>query len=281
MKFGLNKRSSIKASFTQNYQYIHLATMASVSLPTDIWMPSTSLVKPQLGRQYALGYFRNFSNNKIETSIEAYYKTMANMIEYRDGFAPGDNVKDNPDNNFVFGKGESYGAELFINKKAGKFTGWIGYTLSWTIRQFPDLNNGKEFFARYDRRHDLSVVTSYELNSRWSFSAVFVYATGNAITVPVRRYIIDGQVVTEYGDRNAFRMAPYHRADISATLAGKKGKKFESSWTFAVYNVYNRKNPYFIYFATTGDATTGDFKIQAKQVSLFPALPSVTWNFKF
>ena len=281
MKFSLSKATSIKASFTQNYQYTHLASLASVSLPTDTWFPSTDKVKPELGRQYAIGLFRNFLDNKIETSFEAYYKTMQNLIDYKDGFAPGDNVKENPDNNFVFGKGESYGGELFVNKKYGKVTGWIGYTLSWTTRQFDDLNYGKKFYARYDRRHDVSFISSYELNPRWTFSFVWVYGSGNAITIPVRRYVIDGQVVSEYGDRNGYRMPPYHRADISATLNGKNKGKVQSSWTFAIYNVYNRKNPYFIYFENKGDFAQGTLEVQAKQVSLFPLLPSITWNFKF
>ena len=281
MKFSLGKKSSIKTSFTQNYQYIHLANLASVSLPTDTWIPSTELVKPQFGRQYALGFFRNLKDNKIETSVEVYYKQMENLIEYKDGFAPGDNVKENPDVNFVYGKGESYGTEFFFNKKYGKVTGWVGYTLSWTKRQFDDLNAGKEFYARYDRRHDVSAIASYEFNKRWTFSAIFVYGTGNAITIPVRRYVIEGNIVSEYGDRNGYRMPAYHRADISATWQGKKTKKFESSWTFAIYNVYNHKNPYFIYFDNTGDIEKGTLDVQAKQVSLFPMLPSVTWNFKF
>lgn len=281
LRYALNLKSSLKASYTYNNQYLHLAAFSTVTLPTDIWVPASSLIKPQTGNQYAIGYFRNFKNNRYETSIEAYYKDMNNLIEYRDGTLPQDNTSKNIENNVVFGKGESYGTELFIKKALGRFNGWIGYTLSWTSRTFEDLNRGKEFYARYDRRHDLSVVTTYELNPKWTFSAVFVYGTGNAITLPVARYFIQGNIIDEYGDRNAYRMSAYHRIDVSVTYTRKKTEKFESSWNFSIYNVYDRRNPYFIYFDNTGSADQGTLDIKAKQVSLFPILPSVTYNFKF
>lgn len=206
---------------------------------------------------------------------------MENQIEYKEGAMPEDNIKNNTDNNFTFGKGWSYGTEFFINKRTGKWTGWVGYTLSWTKRKFPDINLGKEYWAKYDRRHDVSVIVSYELNDKWTFAAVWVYATGNAMTMPISRYIIEGNVVNEYGARNAYRMPPYHRMDVSATYTGKKHKKYESSWNFSIYNVYDRYNPYYIYFETKGDVNNYYLETQAKQVSLFPILPSITWNFKF
>jgi hypothetical protein len=282
VRYTINNKSSIKAAYTQNYQYIHLASVTAVSLPTDVWFPSTSIVKPQFGTQYSLGYFRNFMKNKFETSVEVYYKKMENQIEYKEGALPEQTIQDNPDNNFTFGSGESYGAEFFINKKLGKTTGWIGYTISKTTRIFPEINGGKEFDAKYDRLHDISVIVSHELNERWTFSAVFVYATGNATTLPVARYLIEGQIINEYGPRNSYRMPPYHRADISATYtAKKKHKRYESSWNFSVYNVYNRYNPYYIYFSTKTDLVNLTIESKAKQVSLFPILPAVTWNFKF
>jgi hypothetical protein len=280
-KFGINARSSIKASFTMNYQYIHLASYTSVSLPTDIWVPSTSIVKPQLGYQYSLGYFMNFMKNMWETSVEIYYKDMRNQIEFKEGAQPEDNLKNNTDNNFTFGRGWSYGGEIFIRKSIGKTTGWIGYTLSWTKRKFPEINQGKEYFAKYDRRHDVSIVVSQQLGKRWTISAVWVYATGNAITLPLSRYFVSGNIVNEYSARNEFRMPAYHRLDLSATLDSKPNKKFKSSWTFAIYNVYSRMNPYYIYFETTGDLLDFNLQTVAKQVSLFPIIPSVTWNFKF
>jgi hypothetical protein len=314
MRYSFNSRSSFKAAFTRNYQYIHLATLSSVSLPTDVWIPSSDVVKPQIGTLYSAGYFRNFFENKYESSVELYYKTMKNQVEYREGYVPGDAVKDNVDNNLVFGDGYSYGAEFFLKRRLGEFTGWIGYTWSKTMRVFPDLNQGNPFPARYDRRHDLSLVGTYEFNDRWTFSSTFVYATGSAITMPVSWYLIEGNVVYDYGDRNDFRMAPYHRMDIAATwtpdrkkrLAKKELKRkekstesnkaeisvnesilkratknYESSWTFSVFNVYNRANPYFIYQDTQRNRETGAITNTAKQVSLFPILPSATWNFRF
>lgn len=280
-RYTLNEASSLKAAFTQNYQYIHLASFASVSLPTDVWVPSTDLVAPQFSTQYATGYFRNFKDNKFESSIEVYYKTMENQIEYQDGALPKDNAGNNVDNQFTFGRGWSYGTELFFKKKYGKVNGWIGYTLSWTKKNFEELNNGMDFYTRYDRRHDASVVLTWDISKRLTLGATWVYATGNALTLPVARYFINGQIVNEYGERNWYRMAPYHRMDLSLTLKGKEEKKFKSSWNFSVYNVYNRQNPYFIYFTSEGNIYNGSLDIKAKQVSLFGIIPSIAWNFSF
>ncbi len=281
MRYQINQKSSVKAAFTQNYQYIHLASLSSVSLPTDIWVPSSDVVKPQIGRQYAIGYFRNFKDNTFESSVEIYYKDMQNQVAYKNGALPENTIGDNVDNSFTFGKGWSYGAEFFLKKRYGKFNGWIGYTLSYTKRQFEEINNGKWYYAKYDRRHDLSVTLSYEATKKLTFSTIFVYATGNALTLPVARYIVNGYIVNEYGERNSYRMAPYHRLDLSVILKGKEHKRYESSWAFSVYNVYNRYNPYFIYFTNNGNIYDGTLEIKAKQVSLFGIIPSVTWNFKF
>ena len=299
LRYELKNNSSIKASFTQNYQYIHLASFGSVSLPTDIWVPSTDLVKPQFGTQYSVGYFKNLKENVFETSVELYYKTMKNQIDYREGSTPDQDVKNNPDNNFVFGEGESYGAEFFVKKAKGKVTGWIGYTLSYTNKKFPDLNNGNSFPAKYDRRHDASFVMTYEYNKKWTFGAVWVYSTGDALTLPSQRYFVSAappisingngniefnnnfNVLSDYGKRNDFRQKAYHRLDISATLHVQKERKFKSEWVFSIYNVYSRMNPYFIYFDVQGNSTDGNLAIQAKQVSLFGMIPSVTYNFKF
>ena len=281
LRYTINSKSSIKAAFTHNYQYIHLASLSSVSLPTDVWVPSSDVVKPQIGTQYATGFFRNFFENQYESSVEVYYKTMKNMIEYEEGYAPEDAVKDNTDNHFVFGKGLSYGAEFFLKKRTGKATGWVGYTWSRTMRKFEEINNGYEFPAKFDRRHDFVFTATYDLNQKWTISATFVYATGNALTLPVQRYIFEGNLVNVYGERNSYRMPPYHRMDISATRKGKESKRFKSSWNFSIFNVYNRANPFFIYFDNEGNISEGTLKISAKQVSLFPILPSATWNFSF
>ena len=292
----LPNKSSIKASYSYNYQYVHLTSLSAVSLPTDIWYPTTNLAKPQKGWQTSLGYFLNFLNNKLETSVEVYYKGMSNLIEFKEGALPSDNVNDNTDNLLVFGKGWSYGVELFIKKSSGKFTGWIGYTWSKTERKFDDINNGKVFPAKYDRRHDLSVVASYKLNKRWIFTGAFVYATGNTLTLPTSWYVQNQELLFNYGQRNSTRMAPYHRLDLSATWYGKEykekldvatgetikvKKKLKTNVAFSIYNVYNRANPYFLYVDNDGDFLQGDFDITVKQVTLFPIIPSVTWNFEF
>lgn len=276
-RFSLSNTSSLKAGITRNLQYIHLVTNAGSTLPTDLWVPSTIRVKPQDSWQYAVGYFRNFKNGMFETSVEAYYKTMANQIEYREGYTP--SLKD-PEEEFVFGKGWSYGTEWFINKVKGRFTGWIGYTLSWTWRKFPDLNGGEKYPSRYDRRHDLSVVGTYQLSDKWKLSSIFVYGTGNATSLPERFYFINGVLTQEYSRINAYRMKAYHRLDLSATYTPKPKKqhKYTSNWVFSIYNLYSRLNPYFIYYDQEGSATSGTLRVTAKQVSLFPVIPSVTWN---
>jgi hypothetical protein len=279
-RYGLNESTSVKASVTRNLQYIHLVSNAGTTLPTDLWVPSTFRVEPQKSWQYAAGIFKNFKNNEYETSIEAYYKTMQNQIEYKEGYTP---TLSDPEEEFVFGKGWSYGSEFFINKVRGRLTGWVGYTLSWTWRQFPELNGGEKFPAKYDRRHDLSVAATYEQNKKWKFGAVFVYATGNATSLPQRFYIINGVLTQEYSKINQYRLAAYHRLDLSATYTPqpKKQRRLQSYWVFSIYNTYSRMNPYFIYFNQEGSPYNGTLKVSAKQVSLFPVLPSVTWNFKF
>ncbi len=277
LRYALNDESSVKMAVSRNYQYIHLVSNSGNTLPTDLWVPSTYLVKPQISWQYAAGYFRNFDNNKWETSVEVYYKDMQNQVDYKEGYTP--SLKD-PEDEFVFGKGWSYGGEFLVNKTKGKFTGWIGYTLSWTWRKFKDLNEGMKFPTRYDRRHDLSVVMNYEAGKHWKFGSIFVYGTGNAVTLPERVYFIGGVLTQEYSRINHYRMPPYHRLDLSATYTPtpKKEKKLKSSWVFTIYNVYSRLNPYFIYFDQEGSLFA---QLTAKQVSLFPIIPAVTWNFKF
>jgi hypothetical protein len=280
VRYSINSTSSIKAGINRNMQFIHLVSNSGSTLPTDIWVPSTFRVKPQIGWQYSAGYFRNFKDNTWESSIEVYYKSMENQIEYKEGFTNG---LGDPEESFVFGKGWSYGAEFYLNKSKGKFTGWIGYTLSWTWRSFPDLNGGKQFPARYDRRHDVSVVMNYQQNPKWKFSAVWVYATGNAFTLPERFFLVEGVLTQQYSSINQYTLPAYHRMDFSVTYVPKalKKRKFKSEWVFSAYNLYSRQNPYFIYYATTGSPLQGNLEVEARQVSLFPIIPAITYNFKF
>jgi outer membrane receptor protein involved in Fe transport len=281
LRYALDDETSIKASVTRNLQYIHLVSNSGTTLPTDIWVPSTYKVKPQISFLYATGLFKNFKDNMYETSLELYYKQMQNQIEYQEGYTP--NTLEDTENFFAFGKGWSYGSELFINKTKGKLTGWVGYTLSWTWRRFAALNFGEKYPAKYDRRNDLSIVAMYEVNKKWKLSAAFVYGSGNATTLPQRFYIVGNVLTQEYSRINEYRLPAYHRLDLSAILTPKKNekRKWKSEWVFSIYNAYSRQNPYFIYFDQSGSPYNGTLAIQAKQVSLFPIIPAITWNFKF
>ncbi len=286
-RFLLDSLTSIKVSATLNYQFLHQISIASISLPTDVWMPSTDILKPQTVWQVSLGVFRNFHQNMFETYIDLYYKQMYNLAEYRDGL-DFSFVTINPDQLYVFGKGWATGAEFFIRKTRGRFTGFIGYTLGFTRRQFDDLNGGKPFWAKYDRRHDVSINLCYEIiRNKLSVSALWVYQTGNTMTIPVGYYFYMGSYITEYSGRNEFRIKPYHRLDLSLDWTIKKTRKWETGLNFSVYNVYNRKNPFFIFFETSTNANFSPedpnftMETQAYQMSLFPIIPSITWNFKF
>lgn len=280
MRFALNDNSAIKTSVAHTYQYIHLVSNNGSTLPTDIWAPSTYLVKPQEAWQYSAGYFRNFLDNKLETSVEVYYKDMKNQIQYKDGYTP-NNLQD-PELSYTFGSGTAYGAEFFINKTQGKFTGWIGYTLAWTYQQFPNLNSGERFPLKYDRRHDISATGTYTFNKKWTASAVFVFGSGNAITLPTGLYVISQGMMENFSKINGYRLPSYHRLDLSATYTPQhaKPRKWEGSWTFSVYNVYDRHNPYFLYVDNSGSVSSG-IKVTVYEVYILPILPSITYNFKF
>ncbi|HXC04002.1 MAG TPA: TonB-dependent receptor, partial [Bacteroidia bacterium] len=276
MRYILTDVSSIKASYTRTSQFIQLLSNTTASTPFDLWVPSSNVIKPQLGDQYDIGYFRNFRNNMYEASVEVYYKNMQNQIDYK----PGASIVLNPvvESQLYFGKGRSYGTELLLRKNAGKFTGWIAYTLSRTERQFEYINNNSWYPAKQDRTHDISLVAMYNIGTKWSFGAVWVYATGNAVTFPVGQYEYEGHIVAYYSARNEYRMPAYHRLDFSATLHRPKKGRFESEWDFSVYNVYNRHNAYSIQFQQDPNNPAVN---QAVMTWLFGIIPSVTYNFKF
>lgn len=287
IRYAINNHASIKAGITVANQYIHLVSNSTTTLPTDLWVPSTQKVAPQRGVQYALGYFHNFKDNQYEASAEVYYRTFRNQIEFSESYAPDLNTK--LENSFVFGTGQSYGLELFVKKATGKLNGWIGYTLSRTERTFPDINQGQTFPAKYDRTHDASIVVNYELNKRWAFSGSWVYGTGQAYTLPTGFFMISGWVYPEFdAKRNAYRLSPYHRMDVSAIcklgkLSDEKDTKrrFKSELAISLYNVYSRLNPFIVYAVPEISDTAGEIDVKLKQVSIFPIIPSVTWNFKF
>ena len=276
MSYKLTDVSSMKISYTRTTQNLHLLSNSTSSNPTDVWIPSSNNVKPEIADQVSLGYYRNFDDNRYEFSTEVYYRSMQNQIDYKNGAQLVAN--ENVESQLIFGKGRSYGLEMFFKKKFGQFTGWVSYTLSRTERQFAGINNNSWYPANQDRTHDISIVGVYKINSKWTISGDFVYYTGNAVTWPTGKYDVNGKVVWLYSNRNANRMPPYNRLDIGATLQGKKTKKFDSNWNFSVYNVYGRENPYSINFQQDpGDAS----KTQAVQWALFRWVPSITYNFKF
>jgi hypothetical protein len=219
----------------------------------------------------------------FETSVEIYFKHLWNQIEYSEYYVQELNI--DPENGYVFGKGKAYGAEFFVKKNKGKLNGWIGYTISRSDRKFPQLNKGDVFPAKFDRTHDLSVNLAYDFNKAWSVGATFVYATGNAFTLPIERYFIEFGLVTGYGERNSYRVPAYHRLDLALTYnpipKRRPNRRFRSSYNLSIYNVYNRMNVYFIYSKVEGDLVNGNLKTTPVKVSLFPVIPSFTWNFKF
>jgi hypothetical protein len=296
MKYSLSDRVSIKAAYARMFQYIHMVSTSGASLPTDMWYPSGKVVKPQRSDQVATGV-SFLIGKQFLLSDEVYYKWSARQVDFRDGaqifFNP------NLDEEFVFGRGWGYGNELYFEKKPGpgkglfdRLNGWIGYTLAWNWRQFDDVNFGNKFHPRYDRRNDISIVVIEDLGKRFSVSATWVYGTGNAVTLPIAWMVAsdpvpgnDLNIVPIYTERNSFRLPSYHRMDLGVVynLLPKWG---ESDLTLSIYNVYSRRNAYFLYFDTetetvpgTGVSMLTGFKV--KQVSLFPTIPSLTWNFKF
>jgi hypothetical protein len=276
LSYQINPSSSIKSSYTRNTQNLHLMSNSTAGSPTDLYIMNSNNVRPEIADQVALGYFRNLKDDNYEFSAEIYYKQMQGQIEYRSGTDLRGNR--NVEADLLFGDGRAYGIELFLKKRYGKINGWIGYTLSKTERQFNDINNGKWFLAKQDRTHDLSLVGIYKASDRWTFSSTFVYNTGNAVTFPAGKYQLNGNTVFYYPERNSDRMPDYHRLDFSATLEGKPGKKLQSSWSFGVYNLYNRKNAYSIDFRDDPDDKS---RTQAVRTTLFGIIPSITWNFKF
>lgn len=274
--YTVNDQTSVKASYNRNTQNIHIISNSTSANPTDLYVLSSNNIKPQIADQVSVGYFKNFADNLYEFSVETYYKALQNQIDYKNGAQLIAN--DNVESQLLYGIGRAYGAEFFFKKRYGKFNGWIGYTLSKTERKFDQINNGNYFAAKYDRTHDISLVGIYKMSNRWTFSATFVYGTGNAVTYPNGKYSVAGVTTYYYSARNADREPANHRLDIGATWEGKEHKKYHSSWSFGIYNLYNRKNPYTINFR---DNEVDPTRTEAVKTSLFGIIPSITWNFKF
>ncbi len=284
LRYLLSNQLAIKGSFSTMAQYINLLTNESLSLPTDLWVPSTKRIKPQTSWQAALGVAKTLWKD-YEFSLEGYYKEMKNVISYKEG-VDFIGLENDWQDKVTQGDGTAYGVELFFQKKKGKTTGWIGYTLSWNFRQFDEINSGEQFPFKYDRRNDVSLVVSHQITDRISITGAWVFGTGNSITLPLYRYnnpvgidyengFVQTREIETIGSKNAFRINPYHRLDLNVEFYKKRGR-FERWWIIGAYNVYNRKNPYFIY---SGRDFEGNRVF--KQVSLFPIIPSITYRFKF
>jgi hypothetical protein len=275
INYVINDKNSIKASYSRNVQYLHLLSNSTTGSPTDMWIPSSYNTVPETSNQYALGYFRNFDENNYEFSAEVYYKDLLHQVDYIKGAQL--TLNSNVESQLIYGKGRAYGLELFFKKKYGRFNGWAGYTLARTERKIEGINDGSWYPAKQDRTHDISLVTIYELSKSWTFSATWVYNTGNAVTFPKGAYLIGDRIVFLYTERNGNRMPAYHRLDLAVTKQFIKKGKYESNLTISLYNAYMRENAYTITFRQN-DQTK---QIEAVQTTLFRIVPSITYNFKF
>lgn len=274
--YRLNASSSLKASYVRNVQNLHLISNSTSSTPTDKWIASTNVIKPELSDQVSLGYYKNLKDDHYEVTVETYYKSLQHQIDYRDGA----NVYTNNaiESSLLYGIGRAYGIECLLKKKTGRLTGWLSYTLSKTERKIDGINDNKWYNATQDRAHDIAIVGTYQYNKKWTFSASWVYYTGNAVSYPEGKYRIDNTWVYVYKGRNNYRMPAYHRLDLGATRQLKKTKKFSSELSLSLYNAYGRENAYTITFE---EDKNNPNQTNAVQTSLFRFVPSVSYNFKF
>ncbi|WP_370523684.1 TonB-dependent receptor domain-containing protein [Pontibacter sp. Tf4] len=277
-KYELTDASAVKASYNRTLQYLHQVSNSTSAMPFDVWIPSSTYVKPQLADQVAVGYFRNFADNMFEGSVEVYYKWMDNQIDYKDYAEIF--LNERLETELLRGTGEAYGAEFYLRKQKGLLTGWVSYTLSKTERTVPGINDGNAYAPRHDRRHSGNLVLNYSFSPSINLGANWTYSTGGAITMPVGRYEYNGKTYPVYSERNGYRLPAYHRLDLSATYEKPRNefKKYSGSWTLSVYNAYARKNAFSIYFRESEDDKT---KTEAVKTYLFGLLPSLTYNFKF
>lgn len=276
INYLVGPQHSLKAAYSRSTQTLHQLTNTTSSLPTDTWLMSGPQVHPQRADLYALGYAQTFGREAYVFEWDLYYKGMANQIDLRNGANLQGTEAIEP--SLVYGKGRAYGSEWLVRKQQGRWTGWIGYTLSKSERQFDAINEGKWFNARQDKTHDVNVVAMFALSKSWHLSGTFVYSTGQAVTYPVGKYYRDGEIVFDYSARNAHRMPAYHRLDLGANYTKPNQKRWQSSWNFGIYNAYNRHNAYIIDFR---ESETSPGTTEAYRLALFGIIPSVTYQFKF
>jgi hypothetical protein len=272
----LNKSDALKLSYARNTQNLHLISSSTALSPTDRWIASTNVIKPETSDQFSVGYYRSFNNKRYEFTMETYYKKLNNQIDYKNG---SDVFTNAPiETMLLFGIGRAYGLEFLFKKNTGVLTGWLGYTLSKTERKIDGINNGNWYLARQDRTHDFSAVLIYKISPLWTTSMNWVYSTGNAVTFPNGKYNISRQNYFYYADRNADRMPNYHRLDFGASYLLRKTRKFSSELSISLYNAYGRRNAYQIQFQ---ESTTHPGQTEAVQTTLFRFVPSIAYNFKF
>lgn len=272
----LSSRSSLKLSYVRNSQFLHLVSNSTSGNPTDKWISSNNTIKPGISDQLSAGFYRDIHEGAYEFSSEAYYKTLQNEIDYKDGADVYSN--DAIETQLLSGIGRAYGIEVLLKKKTGKLTGWIGYTLSRSERKIDGINQDKWYAMRQDKTHDISVVGIYELTKKWTVSGTFVYSTGNAVSFPSGKYNVAGNTVFYYTERNGYRMPAYHRLDLAATKQLAHKKRFTSEISFGIYNAYGHDNAYTITFR---QSKKDPQKTEAVQTTLFKIVPSITYNFKF
>jgi len=285
-RYTLNERSSIKWSYSRMKQYMHRVSSSTISLPTDLWYPITRSIKPQRSDQTTIGYYLNLPKIKSIFTAEIFYKTMNNLIEYKEG----SNLLLNDDfeADLVQGDGRAYGLELLIKKDFGKFKGWVGYTLSKSERTFDGVNFGNTFPAKYDRRHDLSIVASYDIGKRISIGSVWVYASGSKFTAQIGQYYVPNASLTGvnripiFSERNAINLSPSHRLDVNFTIKPREGKKWYREWQFGAYNLYNRAQPFTVDIQASENVSAGQTTVQQKyeQPGIFGTIFYFTFNFK-
>ncbi len=273
--YKLNRNSAIKFAYARNTQNLQLISNSVASTPAERWVMSNNNIKPQIGDQISLGYVKNSENKTYEFTAETYYKWMQNQIDYKDG---ANDRKPVIETELLKGIGRSYGIEFLIKKNTGKFTGWVGYTLSKTEKKIDGVNENNWFAARQDRTHVLNIVTLYEITRRLNVSAIWTYQTGNAVTFPSGKYNISGETYWVYTERNAYRLPDYHRLDLGVNYLLKERSRYKSELTFGLYNVYSRENTYTIDFRPS---EIDPNKTLAIQTALFKIVPAITWNFKF
>ena len=286
----INSTSSIKGSYNRMTQYLHLISNTTASNPLDVWTPTTRNIKPEFADQFTLGYFKTIGSAKVwEASVEVYYRSTKNQVDYINGADL--LINKLLEGDLLSGKGRAYGLEFYLQKKIGKLNGWVSYTLAKTELQVKGINDGNWYPTRYDQRHNLKIAAFYDLSKRWSVSSNFVLTTGTPTTFPTSRFVVQDILIplNAYDSRNNVRLPAYHRLDISFKLEGKtmkrgKTRKNHDYWMFSVYNIYARKNPFSIYFSQKDDRTATGLTMdsQATQLAIIGTLiPSVSYNFKF